>query len=64
MHRIKLFNMIGHGVVMEGNRKMTGCLQNFGGHCINGIILRHEHLPKRSIWNFFVEKTRRLKGKI
>ena len=30
----------------------------------NGIILRHEHLPKRSIWDFFVEKTRRLKGKI
>jgi len=23
-----------HGVVIEGNRKMTGCLQTFGGHCI------------------------------
>ena len=28
------FNLIGHGVVMEGNRKMTGCLQTFGGHCM------------------------------
>ena len=26
------FNWIGHGVVMEGNRKTTGCLQTFGGH--------------------------------
>ena len=26
--------MIGHGVVMEGNKKMRGCLQTFGGHCI------------------------------
>jgi len=26
--------LIGHGVVMEGNRKMRGCLQTFGGHCI------------------------------
>jgi len=32
MHR-SCFNLIGHGVVMEGNRKMTGCLQTFGGHC-------------------------------
>jgi len=30
----------------------------------NGIILRHEHLPKRSIWDFFGNQTRRLKGKI
>ena len=28
-----LLNLIGHGVIMEGNRKMTGCLQTFGGHC-------------------------------
>ena len=27
-------NLIGHGVVMEVNRKMTGCLQTYGGHCI------------------------------
>jgi len=27
--------MIGHCVVIEGNRKMTGCLQTFCGHCIN-----------------------------
>ena len=27
-------NLIGHGVVMEGNRKMSGCLQTFGWHCI------------------------------
>ena len=33
-HALKLLNLIGHGVVMEGNRKMTGCLQTFGGHCI------------------------------
>jgi len=33
MHR-SFLNLIGHGVVMEGNRKMTGCLQTFGGHCI------------------------------
>jgi len=26
--------LIGHSVVMKGNRKMTGCLQTFGGHCI------------------------------
>jgi len=25
----------GHGVIMEGNRKMTGCLQPFGGHVYN-----------------------------
>ena len=25
--------MIGHGVVMESNKKMTGCLQTYGGHC-------------------------------
>jgi len=31
-----LLNLIGHGVVMEGNRKMTGCLQTFGGHCMLG----------------------------
>jgi len=30
--------MIGHGVVMECNRKMTGCLQNFGGHCIMCVL--------------------------
>ena len=29
-HAWELFNLIGHGVVMEGNRKMTGCLQTFG----------------------------------
>jgi len=28
-------NLIWHGVVMEGNRKMTGCLQTFGGHCMS-----------------------------
>jgi len=32
MHR-SFFNLIGHGVVMEGNWKMTGCLETFGGHC-------------------------------
>jgi len=30
----------------------------------NGIILRHKHLPKKSIWDFFGKQTRRLKGKI
>ena len=25
---------MGHGVVVDGNRKMTGCLQTFGGHCM------------------------------
>jgi len=33
MHRSCFFYLIGHGVVMEGNRKMTGCLQTFGGYC-------------------------------
>jgi len=33
-HAKDLLNLIGHGVVIEGNRKMTGCLQTFGGHCI------------------------------
>ena len=33
MHR-SFFNLIGHGVVMESNRKMTGFLQTCGGHCI------------------------------
>ena len=33
MHR-SFFNLIGPGVVMEGNRKMRGCLQTFGGHCM------------------------------
>ena len=33
MHR-SFFNLIRHGVVIEGNKKMTGCLQTFGGHCI------------------------------
>jgi len=28
MHR-SFFNLIEHGVVMEGNRKMTGCLQTY-----------------------------------
>jgi len=30
--------LIGHGVVMEGNRKKTGCLQAFGGHCITACF--------------------------
>jgi len=33
-HAQKLLNLIGHGVVKEGHRKLTGCLQTFGGHCI------------------------------
>jgi len=33
IHR-SFLNLIGHGVVMEGNRKKTGCLQTFGGHCM------------------------------
>ena len=33
-HAYELLNLIGHSVVMEGNRKMTGCLQTFGSHCI------------------------------
>ena len=27
--------MIGHGVVMEGNRIMTSCLRTSGGHCLS-----------------------------
>jgi len=33
-HACELLSLIGHGVVMEGNRKLTGWLQTFGGHCI------------------------------
>jgi len=33
-HAYELLNVIEHSVVMEINRKMTGCLQTFGGHCI------------------------------
>jgi len=29
--------LIGHGVVMESIRKMTVCLQTFGGHCIASL---------------------------
>jgi len=32
-HAYELLNLIGNSVKMEGNRKMTGCLQTFGGHC-------------------------------
>ena len=31
--------------------------------CLEGIILRHEHLPKRSISDFFCKQTCRFKGK-
>jgi len=41
MHR-SFFNFIQHGVVMKGNRKMIGCLQTFGGHCI-WVLLPHLH---------------------
>ena len=43
--------MIGHGVVMEGNRKMTGCLQTFGVHCLyskpflSHPLITHKPLP-------------------
>jgi len=33
VHTYKLLNLIGHGVAMEGNGEMTGCLQIFCGHC-------------------------------
>jgi len=33
-HAYELLNLLGNGVIMEGNRKMTCCLQTFGGHCI------------------------------
>jgi len=35
------FNLIGHCVVMEVNRKMTGCLQTFGGHCKFRWLKKH-----------------------
>jgi len=31
---------MGHGVIIECNRKMTGCLLTFGGHCIHAILVR------------------------
>jgi len=37
---------IGHGVVLEGNRKMTGCLQTFGGHCIQSVEKLNKTLNK------------------
>jgi len=43
-HAWELFNLIGHGVVMEGNRKMPGCLQTFGGHCIQSVENEMKHL--------------------
>jgi len=43
MHR-SFFNLIEHGVVMKGNRQMTGCLQTFGGHCILGSELLKNYL--------------------
>jgi len=33
-HTYKFLNFIGHGDAMEGNRKILGCLQTFGGHCM------------------------------
>jgi len=43
-HAEELLNMIGHGVVMEGNKNMTGCFQTFGGHCISECIFCFEYL--------------------
>ena len=34
MHRSYKIWYLRHGVVMEGNRKMRGCLKTFGWHCI------------------------------
>jgi len=36
--QMELLNFIEHSVVMEGNRKMRGCLKTFGGHCISLFI--------------------------
>ena len=33
-HSNKLLNLLEHGVDMEGNMKMTGCLQTVCGHCM------------------------------
>ena len=32
---------------MEGNRKMTGCLQTFGGHCIFDAVFSHLSLTNK-----------------
>jgi len=55
MHR-NFINLIGHGVVMEGNRKMTGCLQTFGGHCIIHISPPTDYILK----SFYVKWTKQL----
>jgi len=41
-HAYELFNLIGHAVIMNGNRTMTGCLQTFGGHCL--VTFSDKHL--------------------
>jgi len=40
-HAYELLTLIGHGVILEGSRKMTGCLQTSGGQCI-AMLLQSE----------------------
>jgi len=40
----------GHGVVIEGNRKMSGCLRTFGGHC---IIILYIYINKNVVYNLY-----------
>jgi len=44
MHIVIIFDLIAHGVVMEGKRKMTGGLQTFGGHFIISSVAIYVNL--------------------
>ena len=50
-----LFNFKGHGFVMAGNRKMTGCFQTFSGHCV--LEPWHLHLFYKRNASFEIART-------